>query len=128
VEMRLKRPFSTQENFPRGAEFFFVFVISRVELIKAWFHRRFFSAKCELFRLFLLNCDYSNKLFLLDCSQFKRNRRNISSSRVRIVFVTIWPLEALRKISIVFEIFRLARKKSQRLRILWAKCWAVSIN
>jgi hypothetical protein len=32
----------------------------------------------ELFRLFLLNCDYSNKLFLLDCSQFKRNRRNIS--------------------------------------------------
>ena len=28
--------------------------------------------------LFLLNCDYSNKLFLLDCSQFKRNRRNIS--------------------------------------------------
>ena len=36
------------------------------------------TAKCELFRLFLLNCDYSNKLFLLDCSQFKRNRRNIS--------------------------------------------------
>jgi hypothetical protein len=33
---------------------------------------------CELFRLFLLNCDHSNKLFLLDCSQFKRNRRNIS--------------------------------------------------
>jgi hypothetical protein len=46
--------------------------------IKACFHERFFSAKCELFRLFLLNCDYSNKLFLLDCSQFKRNRRNIS--------------------------------------------------
>jgi hypothetical protein len=23
-------------------------------------------------------CDHSNKLFLLDCSQFKRNRRNIS--------------------------------------------------
>jgi hypothetical protein len=45
---------------------------------KAWFHERFFSAKCELFRLFLLNCDHSNKLFLLDCSQFKRNRRNIS--------------------------------------------------
>jgi hypothetical protein len=40
--------------------------------------RRFFSAKWELFRLFLLNCDYSNKLFLLDCSQFKRNMRNIS--------------------------------------------------
>ena len=32
----------------------------------------------EIFRLFLLNCDYSNKLFLLECSQFKRNRRNIS--------------------------------------------------
>jgi hypothetical protein len=46
--------------------------------LKAWFHERFFSAKCELFRLFLLNCVYSNKLFLLDCSQFKRNRRNIS--------------------------------------------------
>jgi hypothetical protein len=46
--------------------------------IKPWFHVRFFSAKCEIFRLFLLNCDYSNKLFLLDCSQFKRNRRNIS--------------------------------------------------
>jgi hypothetical protein len=28
--------------------------------------------------MFLLNCDYSKKLFLLDCSQFKRNRRNIS--------------------------------------------------
>jgi hypothetical protein len=40
---------------------------------KAWSHGRFFSAKCEIFRLFLLNCDYSNKLFLLDCSQFKRN-------------------------------------------------------
>jgi hypothetical protein len=25
-----------------------------------------------------LNCDHSNKLFLLDCSQFKRNMRNIS--------------------------------------------------
>jgi hypothetical protein len=46
--------------------------------IKAWFHERFFSAKCELFRLFLLNCDHSNKLFILDCSQFKRNMRNIS--------------------------------------------------
>jgi hypothetical protein len=45
---------------------------------KAWFHERFFSAKCEIFRLFLLNCDYSNKLFPLECSQFKRNRRNIS--------------------------------------------------
>jgi hypothetical protein len=51
-----------------------------------------------------------------------------SCSRVRIVFVRIWPLEALRKISIVFDIFRLARKKSQRLRMLWAKCWAVWIN
>jgi hypothetical protein len=42
---------------------------------------------------------------------------------VRIVLVRIWPLEALRKISIVFDIFHLARKKSQRLRMLWAKCW-----
>ena len=42
------------------------------------YHERFFSAKCEIFRLFLLICDYSNKLFLLECSQFKRNRRNIS--------------------------------------------------
>jgi hypothetical protein len=42
---------------------------------------RFFSAKCELFRLFLLNCDHSNKLFLLDCSQFKRNRWNISQRK-----------------------------------------------
>jgi hypothetical protein len=50
----------------------------RHAVVKAWFHRRIFSAKCELFRLFLLNCDHSNKLFLLDCSQFKRNRRNIS--------------------------------------------------
>jgi hypothetical protein len=50
----------------------------RHAVVKAWFHERFFSAKCELFRLFLLYCDYSNKLFLLDCSQFKRNRRNIS--------------------------------------------------
>ena len=40
--------------------------------------------------------------------------------RVRIVFVRNWPLEALRKISIVFDIFHLARKKSQRLRMLWA--------
>jgi hypothetical protein len=32
----------------------------------------------EIFRLFLLNCDDSNKLFLLDCPQFKRTRRNNS--------------------------------------------------
>ena len=52
-----------------------------------------------------------------------------SLSRVWIkVFVRIWPLGALRKISIVFDIFHLARKKSQRLRMLWAKCWAVWIN
>jgi hypothetical protein len=37
---------------------------------------------------------------------------------LRIVFVRIRPLEALRKISIVFGIFYLARKKSQRLRML----------
>jgi hypothetical protein len=33
-----------------------------------------------------------------------------SSSHMQIVFVRIWPLEALRKISIVFDIFHLARK------------------
>jgi hypothetical protein len=60
-----------------------------VWLLKAWFHERFFSAKCELFRLFLLNCDHSNKLFLLDCSQFKRNicrskRDKISSLHIYI--------------------------------------------
>jgi hypothetical protein len=53
------------------------FYYTRV-IVKAWFHERFFLAKCELFLLFLLNCDHSNKLFLLDCSQFKRNRRIIS--------------------------------------------------
>jgi hypothetical protein len=49
-------------------------------------------------------------------------------SRVRIVFLRIWPLEALRKISIVFDIFYLARKLSQRLRMLRAQRWAAWIN
>ena len=40
--------------------------------------RALFLGEMRIFRLFLLNFDYSNKLFLLDCSQFKRNRRNIS--------------------------------------------------
>jgi hypothetical protein len=46
--------------------------------VKAWFHGRFFSAKCELFRLFLLNCELSSRNNLFEWSQFKRNRRNIS--------------------------------------------------
>jgi hypothetical protein len=29
--------------------------------LKAWFHERFFSAKCEIFRLFLLNCEQSSR-------------------------------------------------------------------
>jgi hypothetical protein len=42
------------------------------------------------------------------------------AQQVCFVCVRIWPLEALRKISIVFDVFHLARKKSQRLRMLWA--------
>ena len=56
-------------NFPRANA-----ILARAQAllwVRDW-------AKCEIFRLFLLNCDYSNKLFLLDCPQFKRNRRNIS--------------------------------------------------
>jgi hypothetical protein len=30
-------------------------------LVKAWFYERFFSAKCEIFRLFLLNCEQSSR-------------------------------------------------------------------
>jgi hypothetical protein len=48
------------------------------QYIKAWFHERFFSAKCELFRLFFLNCEQSSRNNLFEWSQFKRNRRNIS--------------------------------------------------
>jgi hypothetical protein len=40
------------------------------------FHGRFFSAKCEIFRLFLLNCEQSSINNLFEWSQFKRNRRN----------------------------------------------------
>jgi hypothetical protein len=29
--------------------------------LKAGFHGRFFSAKCEIFRLFLLNCEQSSR-------------------------------------------------------------------
>ena len=36
------------------------------------------SAKCELFRLFLLNCEQSSRNNLFEWSQFKRNRRNNS--------------------------------------------------
>jgi hypothetical protein len=46
--------------------------------MKDWFHERFFSAKCEIFRLFLLNCEHSSRNNLFEWSQFKRNRRNIS--------------------------------------------------
>jgi hypothetical protein len=46
--------------------------------LKAWFHRRFFSAKCEIFCLFLLNCEQSSRNNLFEYSQFKRKRRNIS--------------------------------------------------
>ncbi len=58
--------------------------------IKARFHGRFFSAKCEIFRLFLLNRDHSNKLFLLDCPQFKRNRRNISPRKSTHGIAPLW--------------------------------------
>jgi hypothetical protein len=46
--------------------------------VKAWFHERFFLTKCEIFRLFLLNCEQSSRNNLFEWSQFKRNRRNIS--------------------------------------------------
>jgi hypothetical protein len=46
--------------------------------IKAWFHGRFFSAKYEIFLLFLLNCEQSSRNNLFEWSQFKRNRRNNS--------------------------------------------------
>jgi hypothetical protein len=40
--------------FKRNSEEIFLYV-------KAWFHERFFSAKCEIFRLFLLNCEHSSR-------------------------------------------------------------------
>jgi hypothetical protein len=46
--------------------------------IMAWFHERFFSAKCEIFRMFLLNCEQSSRNNLFEWLQFKRNRRNNS--------------------------------------------------
>ena len=46
--------------------------------LKAWFHGRFFSAECEIFRMFLLNCEQSSRNNLFEWSQFKRNRRNNS--------------------------------------------------
>jgi hypothetical protein len=51
---------------------------SKTITLKAWFHGRFFSAKCEIFRLFLLNCEQSSRNNLFEWSQFKRNRRNNS--------------------------------------------------
>ena len=53
-------------------------------LRKAWFHGRFFSAKCEIFCPFLLNCNCSNTLFQLDCSQFKRKEAKYFSLRWKI--------------------------------------------
>jgi hypothetical protein len=46
--------------------------------VKAWFHGRFFSSKCETFRLFLLNCEQSSRNNLFEWSQFKWHRRNNS--------------------------------------------------
>ena len=46
--------------------------------LMARFHGCLFLAKCEIFHSFLLNCDCSTILFLLDCSQFKRGKRYIS--------------------------------------------------
>jgi hypothetical protein len=34
-------------------------------ILKAWFHERFFLAKCEIFRLFLLNCEQSTQVEII---------------------------------------------------------------
>jgi hypothetical protein len=67
--MLLKAVFHSAKFFDRIEIFF---------CLKPWFHERFLSAKCEIFRLFLLNCEQSSRNNLFEWSQFKRNRRNIS--------------------------------------------------